>query len=101
MAILNSWFKSNFSQHTQFVSLTQTDCTNLMLNIYSSLSTVNVHGVPQGSIWGPHLFPLYICQGLNFVLYADDNNILVVDKKEGVLENKITFAGARIRIMFL
>jgi hypothetical protein len=85
-AILNSWFKSYLSQCTQFVSLTQTDCTNFMLHRYSTLSRVILRDVPQGSILGPLLFLLdinhlsLIFQGVNFVLYADDTNILVADR---------------------
>ena len=68
------------SQSTQFVSLTLTDCTNFMLNRYSPSI---LHGVPQGLILVPLVFILdishlpLIFQGVNFVLYADDTNILV------------------------
>jgi len=83
--ILNLWFKSYLSQHTQFVLLTQTDCTNFTLNRHSPSSRVILHGVPQASILGPLVFLLDInhlpltFQGVNFVLYADGTNKLVAD----------------------
>jgi hypothetical protein len=104
--ILNSWFKSYLLQHTQFVSLTQTDCTNFMLHRYSPSSRVILHGVPQGPILGPLAFlldinhlPLFF-QGVNFVLYADDINILVADKEGEVLQHKITFVTQQLEIWF-
>ena len=84
---LNLWFKSYLLQRIQYVSLTHTNRNNAILNKYSSSSRVNLHGVPQGSVLGPLLFLLHIndltriFQGVNFVLYADDTNILVVDKE--------------------
>jgi len=45
--IINFWFKSYLSEHTQYVSLTQTNDNNNsnILIRYSSLSRVNLHGV--------------------------------------------------------
>ena len=41
-----------------------------------------------------------IFQGVNFVLYADDTNILVVDKEEEALLHKIAFVMQQLEICF-
>jgi hypothetical protein len=104
--ILNTWFKSYLSGRSQYVSLTQTDNSNKVLHTYSSSLRINLNGVPQGSILGPLLFLIYIndlpyhFQGTNFVLYADDTNILLVDKDEEMLQHKITSVMKHLELWF-
>jgi hypothetical protein len=103
---LNLWFNSYLSQCMQFVSLTQTDYTNFMLNRYLSSSKVMLQGALQGSILGPLIFLLHIndlpliFQAVNFVLYADNTNILVVDKEEALLQHKIEFVMQQLELWF-
>ena len=88
------------------VCLTQIDNNKKELYKHSSSLRKNLNSVPQGSILGPLLFLIYIndlpyCfQGTKFVLYADDTNILIVDKEEKILEHKITSVMKHLEIWF-
>ena len=63
----------------------------------SSNKSVVTYGVPQGSILGPLLFPLYVndiyssSKKLNFYPFADDTNILYSHKNLNSLENVMNF----------
>ena len=89
---MNLCFKFYLSKYLQFGEITQMQHRNFTQYRYISSFRKIVHGVPQGLMLEPLLLLLYIndillnIQGVKLVLFADDTNILVVDKNEDALQ---------------
>ncbi len=70
------WFTSYLNNRKQFITINNTDSQSKQIE----------YGVPQGSILGPLLFVIYIndlpeiSDIAQFILYADDANIIVTGK---------------------
>lgn len=70
--IAMNWFFSYLSNRSQFVTLNNTNSSNLKITT----------GVPQGSILGPLLFLIYVndlsfSTNSNVIMYADDTCLLI------------------------
>ena len=90
--VAHQWMASYLKNRNQFVSVEGVDsnCKNLD------------YGVPQGSILGPLLFVIYIndLPGMNdlaqFILYADDANIIISGDSILEIEEKINILCERL-----
>jgi hypothetical protein len=91
---INVCLKSYLTLHSQYVEITSNDNKHSMNGYNSTLRNIKLR-IPQGSILGLLLFLLYIndlphhISNGEVVLFADDTNILVIDKNEITLQGKI------------
>jgi retron-type reverse transcriptase len=93
--IIYLWMSSYLTDRTQFVEIQQIDEKTSNLKTYTSSCKEIKYGLPQGSVLGPLLFLLYIndlpqsVQEAKVVLFADDTNILLIEKNLVSLQDKI------------
>ena len=72
--VVYQWFKKYLSDRKQFISVA---------GVSSEIGSISM-GVPQGSVFGPLLFLLYvndIHKAAKVKLFADDTNLFLYDKK--------------------
>ena len=74
--ITNSWFQSHLNNKMQFITV----------NMCQSCKNYLKYGVPQGSVFGPLLFILFInnlhkaVEFSSLYHFADDTNLILTDK---------------------
>jgi hypothetical protein len=104
---VNKWLQSYLANRTQFVEISQIGKIKCpQYKFQSSLRTITC-GVPQGSILGARLFLIHITydlplniQGAKLILYADNMNVLIIDRSQQALQTKLSLAMKQLEIWF-
>jgi hypothetical protein len=105
---INLWFKSYLTNHKQFVEINQSNHISSKQFKYTGSSSFKVlkHEVSQGSVLGPLLFlmykddpPLNVKEG-DVVLFANDINLLIIERDEHVLQHKVNEVMKKLEYFF-
>jgi hypothetical protein len=100
-------FKNEKMKKEQFVEISQVNGGKHIQHRFQSSSKTISCGLPQGSLLGPLLFLIYIneislnIQGAKLILYADDTNVLVMDKNKEALQIKLSSVMKQLENWFL
>lgn len=101
-----SWFKSYLTHRRKYTEIKQgTSGSNLVTSHKSSLKDIK-QGVPRCSVLAPLLFLIYVndlplnIKNANVIMFADDINVLIIDRDKYELQQKINKVTTELETWF-